>query len=169
MLKELGERVLTTVKQAKKDQDIEKPIDWLDPSAKISEFFTVKEALWLPSWGRMANPTDDGLTPEHKDNLVKLFQTMDKVRRLFDKPIIVHVAYRPPIYNQMIGGSPGSAHKFGMAVDFHVSGIKCDTVREVLVDKLEEFGLRMENLPGSNWVHLDIRPVAEGKNRYFLP
>jgi len=143
-------------------------VNWSNPNDKLSVFFTVKEALFLPSWNRMAT-SKDGLGPTQQDNLVKLFRIMDQVRNLFGKPVIVHVAFRSYSYNKEIGGAPNSLHVQGMAVDFHVAGVDCDDVRAKLIPKLEEWGLRMENKAGSNWVHLDTRPVAAGGNRFFLP
>lgn len=142
-------------------------VNWADPKSKISQFFTVAEATMLPQWKRVATEKD-GLGPTQKANLEKLFKIMDKVRGLFGKPILVHVAFRPYSYNKLIGGAPRSSHVEGMAVDFHVSGVTCDDARAQLVPYLEEWGLRCENLPGSNWVHLDIRPAGPA-GRFFKP
>lgn len=143
-------------------------VDWTDPRAKISTFFTVKEALWLPQWKRMAT-VKDGLGPTQQENLIKVFRIMDQIRGLFGKPVLVHVAFRPYSYNKLIGGAPKSSHVQGMAVDFHVDGVDCDVARAKLMPKLEEWGLRMENLPGSSWIHIDTRPVPPGGNRFFKP
>lgn len=136
--------------------------------SKISNHFSWTEALNLPSWGRLANETD-GLTPEIKTNLVVLFSKMDKIRDHFSKEVIIHVAYRPILYNQQIKGAPNSSHTHGQAADFHVSGINCDDVRKDILDNklLDSLSMRMEDLPGSGWVHLDIASVIN--NRFFKP
>lgn len=136
---------------------------------KISKHFTYKEALYLPQWKRTAKQSD-GLTQEVLDNLKLLFSKMDKLRDFFGKPIIVHVAYRPAEYNRLVGGARGSSHMSGMACDFHVAGLSCDEVRDQILKAglLDTLQLRMENLPGSNWVHLDTRkPGPSG--RFFKP
>ncbi len=141
-------------------------MDWLDPSAKVSKFFTVKECLWLPTWKRCADASD-GLDDTVKANLKDLCGKLDKVREFLGKPIMVHVTYRPEKYNALIGGAKNSTHKFGKAMDFHVTGLPCDEVRKLLLPKLADFGLRMEDLPGSGWIHLD---TSEPKpNRFFKP
>lgn len=142
-------------------------IDWLNRSCKITEYFTVEEAIWLPSWNRLATPLD-GLDHVVKDSLCALFIKMDKVREYLGVPIIVHVAYRPKSYNEFVRGAKNSAHILGRAVDWSCS-IDCDAVREKLLPKLEGLGMRMENKPKSNWVHLDTMPVKEGGNRFFRP
>lgn len=143
-------------------------MDWTNPKDKIAQYFTIKEALFLPTWNRMAS-TSDGLNDKYKSNLLKTFTIMDKIRVFLGQPIIVNVAYRPPVYNQLIGGAKKSAHMFGLAVDFHVPGMSCDEVRKKLLPKLAEFRIRMEDLPGSNWVHIDARFVPPGGLRFFKP
>lgn len=144
-------------------------MDTIDPSANISKHFTFKEALWLPQWERMADETD-GLDETILDSLKVLFFKMDIVREYFGAPINVHVTYRPEFYNQLVHGAAQSSHKTGMAVDFHVSGISCDDARKKIMDEsmLEIWGMRCENAPGSNWIHLDIRAPGPA-GRYFKP
>ena len=140
-------------------------IDWKDGSSKVSKYFTVKECLWLPQWNRLANDTD-GLTSQIKANLVNLCQKMDVVREFFGQSINVHVTYRPEAYNTLVKGAKASSHVQGMAMDFHVSGIDCDDARAKLEGQLNALDMRMEKLPGGNWVHLDTRtPGPSG--RYF--
>ena len=143
-------------------------INWDDPTAKISQHFTVKEALWLPSWNRMANASD-GLNDEIKNNLVVLFNKLDSVREYFNKPMIAHCAYRPPAYNSLVGGAAKSSHMLGRAFDFHVQDLDCDIARSKIMSdhKLEIWNLRMEMNPGGNWLHLDNSWA--GGIRYFKP
>jgi uncharacterized protein YcbK (DUF882 family) len=157
----------------------------MKPSDKISDHFTWKEALWLPQYARMANEEEDGLTEDHRGNLKSLFKKMDLVREFFDSPIIVHVAYRSKKYNHELyermnqerkeKGLPplkettNSPHMQGLAVDFHVKGLPCAEARKRILEakKLEEWGMRMENIEGE-WVHLDTRqPGPSG--RFFRP
>jgi hypothetical protein len=146
-------------------------IDWSNPESQISHWFSVKEALWLPTWNRMADE-NDGLDDNIKNNLTTLFAQMDHVREFFACPIVVHCAFRPAAYNQLVGGAKSSPHMEGMAVDFHVSefndGPGCDKVRELLEPSLEALQMRMEKNPGGNWVHLDRREPGPG-GRFFKP
>jgi hypothetical protein len=145
-------------------------VDWSNPACKVSKYFTVNEMLYLPTWKRLANE-GDGLDDEIKANLIGLAQKMDTVREYFDKPINVHVTYRPTEYNKAIGGALRSAHSEGKACDFHVMGMTCDEIRDEIVAKglLDLWEMRCEKKPGSNWVHLDYRELKTGGNRYFIP
>jgi hypothetical protein len=144
----------------------------LDPKAPISQYFTFKDALWLPSWKRIANPSD-GVTLQTIDNLKAIFKIMDKVREFIGKPIRVHVAYRSPEYNTLVKGAKNSAHlaldKGIAAVDWSVPSIDCDTVKQLIIPKLAEWGVRLEdNGKGATWLHLDTRAPGPG-GRYFKP
>jgi len=134
----------------------------------ITPHFSWKEALFLPTWNRMAN-TSDGLNDQVKANLTKVFSVLEEIRTLWgNKPITISCAYRPKAYNALpsIGGAPKSAHIDGMAIDFYISGVKCDEVRKTLIPLLDTFKIRMEHKDGSNWVHIDIR---QSTPRYFIP
>lgn len=142
-------------------------IDWTDGSVKVSSHFSVKECLWLPSWGRMANESD-GLNDEIKNNLIELCSKMDEVRNFLDAPIKVHCTFRPVAYNKQIGGALHSQHSVGCAMDFDVGG-DCDDIRAILEPMLEQWGMRMEKNIGGNWIHLDIGNIPPGGHRYFIP
>jgi hypothetical protein len=158
-------------------------IDWNDPKAMVSKHFCVREALWLPTWKRLASPTapGDALGLDAQGALIFLFQKMDIIRDFIGLPILVHVAFRPPVYNQEIGGAPNSAHiaraDLIAAVDWSVSvmddltpGESCETIRHALIPNLEGWGVRMEkNGNTAPWIHIDTMPVPAGGNRYFLP
>jgi hypothetical protein len=147
----------------------------INPQDKISQYFTYHEFLWLPSWNRLADESD-GLDDDVVDRLKVLAEKLDIVREYFDKPIRIHVAYRPAKYNAQIGGAKSSAHcaavNMEAAVDFDVIGLTCDEAKAMILqdDKLADWDMRMEDLPqGSGWIHLDTRPLIPGHNRCFKP
>ena len=85
-------------------------INWEDPDAKCSQFFTVREVILLHKWDRLATEAD-GLTLNVKRDLVSfLSSVMDPLREYFGKPIRVHCCYRPKAYNLEIGGAKSSCH-----------------------------------------------------------
>jgi uncharacterized protein YcbK (DUF882 family) len=152
-----------------------KTINWNNPQDKISRFFTVKEALWLPNWKILAIPTDS-----QKEIICKLAEKLDKVRDLLG-PCVLHCwlrtndticldpKYLHKNYNLFVGGALGSMHITGGAADFHIPSITCDEARSLLLPKLEEFNIRLEDKPKSNWLHIDIKEVLPGMKRFFKP
>lgn len=147
-------------------------INWSNPKDKISKYFTVGEALYLPQWKCYHLPSE-----EEKDTILRHAQNMDKVRQELGVPCVVHCWIRPSSlncpdsphhgedYNALVKGAKESRHIKGDATDYHPVGLSCDEARAKLESKLEEFGMRMEKAPGTNWVHNDSGPVVS--NRYF--
>ena len=155
-----------------------KSIDWENMGAKIASNFTVHESLWLPSWRIYHIPSD-----EEKQQIVKTADAMQKIRGLFSVGIAVHVWIRPisvnnpdsshhgENYNLAIGSkSTRSAHIFGKACDFHVSGMSgpagCEQARQGILLHIEEWDIRMEDINGG-WIHIDTNSV--GHKRFFKP
>ena len=135
------------------------------------QYFTHREALWLPTWKRMANG-GDGLNDEIMANLIDTFKRLDRLRATVGRPINVHCAFRPPLYNKLVKGAPKSAHLTGQAVDFDIWGLSCNAVRIYLIqhNMLEQLNMRMEdNGPAADWIHLDTKPVPPGGLRFFKP
>lgn len=145
-------------------------IDWTNGADKISKYFTVRDCLYLPRWNRLAT-IEDGLDDEIKANLVLLCNRDDKMRDFLKSGIVTHCCYRPPVYNEEVGGAPNSYHTKGFARDWHIAGLGtsagCDNARLKLIPKLEEFQMRMEDGTGMNWVHTDYGAVVH--QRFFKP
>ena len=138
-------------------------IEWDKPGTKVTLNFTVKECLWLPRWSRLHTPTE-----EEKSNLIRLCNLMQKVRGILgDRSITVHCMIRPQEYNTLIGGAKKSAHLKGLACDFSIKNENCDNIRTLLIPHLVRLNCRMENMPGANWVHVDLSPVMT--TRFFKP
>lgn len=150
-------------------------IDWANRRSMLSKHFTVGEALYLPSWKAYHIPSED-----EKANLIRQAQNMDKIREFLGVSINVHCWIRPVLnnpdsphhgedYNAFVKGAKSSSHKIGLATDYDAKGLTCDDVRAKLEEKLEEFGMRMERMPGGNWVHNDSADVSAGGHRFFIP
>lgn len=150
---------------------------WGDPESKISKWFSVHEALWLPSWQRYATESD-GLNWQVKSAIIQFaVNVMDPARELLGVPLVIHCWYRPLAYNKYIGGAENSAHQclgnWG-AADFsgYLPGSdsrweSCNKMRALLIADLVRLNARMENAPDTSWVHLDNHPISA--TRYFKP
>jgi hypothetical protein len=152
-------------------------IDWTNPVAQIAPHFTVRDALWLNTWGRLANASD-GLTDAIKSNIIKTAAWLETVRGIVGKPLYVKSWFRPQKYNVAIGGARFSQHMQGNAVDWWTDrdgdgdkdGVDCDALKALLMPHLPALYLRMEdNGKGARWIHLDDRPVPRGGQRFFKP
>jgi peptidoglycan hydrolase-like protein with peptidoglycan-binding domain len=117
---------------------------------------TWHQALYLPSWGRHAKPSD--VTNANMDdvlsNIEKQAAALQKVSTHFGKAINVHCWLRPPAYNKQIGGASNSAHLRGTATDFHMDGITAEAVRKVLKADPKLYPGSGEN--NVSWIHIDL-------------
>ena len=119
-------------------------------------------ALYLNRWNIYAIPPRPVLSEIEKAAIA-----CQKIRKILQKPMIITSWWRPEEYNKLIGGASRSWHVTGGAVDFRCPNLKADRIREILVPHLEDLNIRMENLPGANWVHIDTKEPEN--NRYFMP
>jgi peptidoglycan hydrolase-like protein with peptidoglycan-binding domain len=121
---------------------------------------TWHDALYLPSWGRHAKPSD--VTNTSMDtvlaNIEKQAAALQKVSDHFGKSIHVHCWLRPPAYNKQIGGAGNSAHLRGMATDFHMVGVTAEQVRKDLKSHPAIYPGAGEN--NVTWVHIDLEHHA---------
>ena len=108
------------------------------------------EALYLPSFNIHAVPNEEIIR-----NIQKFAPRVQEVRKILKAPMLITSWWRPEKYNALIGGAKRSHHMTGGAVDFRCPGLSADEIRRILKPRLAGLGLRMENLPGSNWVHID--------------
>ncbi len=118
--------------------------------------FTWHDALWLPSWGRHAKPSD--VTNTDMDTVLKNIEkqaaALQQVENHLGKSIVIHCWLRPPKYNRQIGGASNSAHLRGMATDFHVQGMSAEAVRKAIKAKPDLYPGAGEN--NVSWNHLDL-------------
>ncbi len=118
--------------------------------------FTWHDALWLPSWGRHAKPSDcTNIDMETVlQNIQKQAAALQAVENHLGKSIVIHCWLRPPKYNKQIGGAGNSAHLRGMATDFHVQGMTAEAVRKIIKAKPDLYPGAGEN--AVRWNHLDL-------------
>lgn len=137
---------------------------------KITDHFTWGEALYLPSMDMYAEPTQEQI-----DNIIDMANVLEVVRSIFGRALIIHNWIRTNEYNLFLRKlgyktASKSQHLLANATDFHIAGLEgvkgCDYVRAILLPKLDELNIRMEDRP-VNWVHIDRGPVI--RHRYFKP
>jgi len=103
---------------------------------------------------------DNSPPPEFINRLAALAQTLEMIRGIFGKPVIINSGYRSSKVNSAVGGSNTSAHSLAYAVDFNVKGMKAKEVAAIIANnpliKFDQLIDEKRNGPG--WVHLSIDP-----------
>ncbi len=100
-------------------------------------------------------------------NLERLAQTLESVLSLLDAPLTISSAYRCPELNAAVGGSPGSRHALGLAVDFTCPqfGTPLATAHAI-ADSMLDFDQLIHEY--GRWVHLGLAPAAITARRQTL-
>ena len=109
------------------------------------------------------------------DNLLLLIiNTLQPVRDLIGKPMIVTSGYRCKQLNQKLNGSPTSEHLKGMACDFVITGLPVsDIVSKIRHSKIPFNQLIEEHGKNGTWVHISYnragnkRDVLRYKNSIY--
>lgn len=96
-------------------------------------------------------------------NLHRLAELLEQVRSALGNPVHVLSGYRSPVINKLVGGSPTSQHRYGLAADFVAPAFGSPYE---IVKKLEKAGIKFDQIihEFGQWVHIGIAQ-DEGKNR----
>lgn len=115
-----------------------------------------------------AHHIDNTPLPAHLHNLETYTAPgLENVREICgNNAVSVHVAYRNPEVNRLVGGTPTSAHPLGLAADITVEGqTPLQTAKLIAAamkaGKIKIDQLILERTPASN-VHVSFDPRARG-------
>jgi uncharacterized protein YcbK (DUF882 family) len=126
-------------------------IDWNNPNAKVSNFFTVGE---VTQGDRRRIPTAGS---QVEKNIIRLAAELDKIRQKWGRPIGVTSWYRPTAVNAEVGGVSNSQHINGSAVDVYDMGGREREFEEFLDREWGDRALGYGVASGRGFTHLDLR------------
>lgn len=87
----------------------------------------------------------------------ELVRRLEEIRQaLGGQPLTIHSAYRPPAYNQAVGGVSNSTHIDGLAADISVVGVSTERLHQV-ADQVIGDGGGVGYYPAQQFVHIDVR------------
>jgi zinc D-Ala-D-Ala carboxypeptidase len=123
---------------------------------KLSDHFTLDEMTLSQTAARKGIDN----TPDQKviDNLIRVAATLERIRTLVGKPIIVSSGYRSPEVNKSVGGAADSAHVQGLAADINVPGMKPATLATLI--KTSGIVFDQVVLEFDRWVHVGLSETA---------
>lgn len=80
-------------------------------------------------------------TDEHRKRLAEVTAPgMQIVRDIFGRAVVITSAYRNPVVNKLVGGTPTSDHPQAYAVDFRVAGLSSYQVATRLAEEMKSGG-----------------------------
>jgi hypothetical protein len=137
---------------------------------QISEHFSFRELTRSESARRAG--IENVPTPAEMDNIYYTAQQLEKIREYVGRGIIVTSCFRSERVNKLVGGSPTSAHRFGLAADCDAIGLTSLAFAKELI-KMRDAGklvfdqliLEFPERGDGAWVHIGFRRNAPMRNQ----
>jgi zinc D-Ala-D-Ala carboxypeptidase len=130
--------------------------------ANLSENFTLEELTH--SEMALRRGFDNNPSPAAYENLIRLANLLEQVRKLLGKPLLINSGYRSKEVNDAVGSKDSSQHRIGCAADIRVPGMNpkevCDAIiaSDIQYDQLiREF---WEEDKGGGWTHISVANTA---------
>ena len=137
---------------------------------QITEHFSLKE-LTRSETARRAGIENKPSSAE-MDNIYYTAQQLEKIREYVGRPIIVTSCFRSERVNKLVGGSPTSAHRYGLAADCDASGMTSLAFAKLLIKMRDDGALKFDQLilefperGDGAWVHIGFRRNSQMRNQ----
>lgn len=88
------------------------------------------------------------------NNLTRVAQLLEQVRKVINKPIIVNSAFRSKAVNDAVGSKDTSQHRIGCAADIRVHGMTPKQVVQACIDANIPYDQIIEEF--SSWTHISV-------------
>lgn len=122
---------------------------------RLTEHFDLSEFTLSQTASRYG--LDNTPNDEIIQNLHSVAETMEDVRKILGKPILISSGYRSSVVNRLVGGASSSFHVKGLAADFTCPGFgNIDSVCRALLPNMEELGIDQLIKEFNSWVHLGL-------------
>jgi uncharacterized protein YcbK (DUF882 family) len=115
------------------------------------------------TWSEFACHNGVPVPDELKQNVIDLCGELERIRAIFDRPIIILCGYRTQAYNDMLRKSDPlvalhSEHILGKAADIQIPPFNSITVRDKILYMINTIQILQGGLGlYDNFVHYDIR------------
>jgi len=127
-------------------------------ATKLTENFTLEELTHSETALRLG--FENSPSPAAYENLIRLAQLLEQVRKLLNKPILVNSGYRSKPVNDAVGSKDSSQHRVGCAADFRVPGMSPKEVCEAIIASDIQFDQLIrefwEESKGGGWTHISV-------------
>lgn len=136
------------------------------------KYFTIKELCASATATRLCiknEPTKAAIL--NLESLV--LNIFDPLRAAWGGGIIVTSGYRSVALNKAVGGSPSSAHRYGLAADIVPADKRIGVFKAFCVKWLKDNQVNFDQYidevgGGSEWVHIGIKSPSGNQRRQFL-
>lgn len=139
---------------------------------QLSPNFTLEELTVSEVAAR--NGFDNTPNEAEIENLKRLAQLLEQVRKVVGKPVLVNSAYRSKQVNDAVGSRDTSQHRIGCAADIRVSGMNPDQVCRAIIESDIQFDQLIREFwdkeKGGGWTHISIpnSPTQTPRNQTLI-
>lgn len=88
------------------------------------------------------------------NNLTRLAELLEQVRKVLNKPILINSAYRSKKVNDAVGSKDSSQHRIGCAADIRVPGMTPDQVCRAIKESDIQFDQLIREF--DSWTHISV-------------
>lgn len=133
---------------------------------KLTDNFSLEEMTVSQLASR--NGWDNNPDANAINNLTRVAQLLEQVRKVINKPIIINSAYRSKLVNDAVGSKDSSQHRLGCAADFRVSGMTLNAV----CDAIKQSDIQFDQLilEFNSWIHISVpnKPADTPRNQMLI-
>lgn len=137
---------------------------------QITEHFSLKELTRSESARRAG--IENKPSSAEMDNIYYTAQQLEKIRAYVGRGIIVTSCFRSERVNKLVGGSPTSAHRFGLAADCDAVGLTSLAFAKEIIKMRDEGKITFDQLilefperGDGAWVHVGFRRNSPMRNQ----
>lgn len=106
------------------------------------------------------------------DNIIYAAARMDLIRREIHTPVFVNSWFRSDEVNKAVGGVPNSAHRLGLAIDFHTGNVDVELIYDKLIQLCKRGAISYDQLiyyPSKNFIHIAFKNDISGeRKKHFM-
>ena len=133
---------------------------------QLSEHFSLRELTTSEIAERKG--LENYPTGVELDNLVRLAEKLEEVRKVIGKPIMINSAFRSIEVNAAVGGVKSSQHCLGCAADIRVPNMTPDEVVKAIIKSKIQYDQLIREF--DSWTHISIpnTPSATPRNQTLI-
>lgn len=133
---------------------------------QLSEHFTLEELVVSSKADALGIANTP--RPQHLEHMKqRLVPGLEFIRAaLGGRSIVVTSAYRNPEINEMVGGTPTSAHPMGFAADIRVAGLSSLATSRAIAEQMKSGAIKIDQMiweSGRSVTHVSFDPRARGQ------
>jgi uncharacterized protein YcbK (DUF882 family) len=118
----------------------------------LSEHFTLEELTHSDAAAR--NGWNNNPDANEINNLTRLAELLEQVRKVLGKPITINSGYRSKQVNDSVGSKDSSQHRIGCAADIRVTGMNPSQVCEAIKASEIQFDQLIREF--DSWTHISV-------------